>query len=84
MKTVSTGKILVDKLIEECTENVEEVEPPKITSTELHSMKLHSTKNKNKHKYSSCIQFIVLFSIIFKINIGIVAYFVYYKHMNHN
>ena len=28
--------------------------------------------------------YIVLFSIIFTINIGIATYFVYYKYMNHN
>ena len=58
---------LVDKLVEECTENIEEV---KIIS-------------ENKNKCSSCIFYIVLFSIIFIINIGIPTYFVYYKYMNH-
>ena len=43
-----------------CTENVEEVKLAKITSTE----------NKNKHKCSSCTLYIVLFSIIFTINVG--------------
>ena len=32
----------------------------------------------------SCVLYIVLFSIIFTINIGIATYFVYYKSMNHN
>ena len=50
-----------------CTENVEEVKLAKITSTE----------NKNKHKCSSCTLYIVLFSIIFTINVGIGTYFVY-------
>ena len=67
-------KKLVDKLVEECTENVEEVKLAKITSTE----------NKNKHKCSSCTLYIVLFSIIFTINVGIGTYFVYYKYMNRN
>ena len=65
-------KKLLNKLIEECTENVEEVKLAKITSTE----------NKNKHKCSSCTLYIVLFSIIFTINVGIGTYFVYYKYMN--
>ena len=36
-------------------------------------------KNEHKNKCS-----IVLYSIFFAINIGIGAYFVYYKHLNHN
>ena len=39
---------LVDKFVEECTENVEEVNLAGITSTDLHSV-----KNENKHKCSS-------------------------------
>ena len=41
--------------------------------------------NKNsesKNKCNSCILYIVLFSIFFKINIGIAAYFVYCKYVN--
>ena len=64
-------KQLVSKLIEECTENIDEAKIAEITSTELQSMNLHSAENKNKHKCSSCILQIVLFSIIFTINIGI-------------
>ena len=48
-------KKLVNKLVEECTENVKEVKLPKITLAE----------NENKHKCSSCTLCIVLFSIIF-------------------
>ena len=54
---------LIDTLIEECTENIEE--------TRL-------VKNENKHKYSSCTLFIVLFSLSFAINIGIATYFAYF------
>ena len=54
-------------LIEECTETVEEVKLAKITLAE----------NKNSDKYSSCTVYIVLFSIFFTINVGIVIYFVY-------
>ena len=67
-------KELVDKLVEECTENVGEVKITKITLVE----------NENKHKYSSCALYIVLFSITFTINIAVGAYFVYYKYMNHD
>ena len=58
---------MVDKLIEECTETVEEVKLAKITSAE----------NENKHKHSFCKPYIVLFSILFTINVGIGTYFVY-------
>ena len=63
-------KKLVDKLTEECTENVDEV---KIAS-----------ENKHKNKCSSCTLYIVLFSIIFTINIGIVTYFIYRECMYRN
>ena len=33
---------------------------------------------------NSCILYIVLFSIFFKINFGIATSFVYYKYMNRN
>ena len=39
---------------------------------------------KNGDKCSSCILYIVLFSIFFTISIGIGVFFVYYKYMNHN
>ena len=39
---------------------------------------------KNEDKCSSCILYIVLFSIIFITNIGIATYFVYHKYMNRN
>ena len=59
-------KRLVDKLVDECDENIDEV---KIVS-------------ESKNKFNSCILYIVLFSIFFTINVGIGAYFVYYKYMN--
>ena len=37
-----------------------------------------------ENKCSSCILFIVLFSILFTINVGIATYFVYYKYINRN
>ena len=67
-------KKLVEKLVEECTETNNEVKLAKITLSE----------NENKHKRSSCPLYIVLFSIVFTINVGIGTYFVYYKYMNRN
>ena len=67
-------KKLVDKLAEECTENIEETRLVEKTTV----------KNENKHKCSSCTVYIALFSIILTINVGIGIYFVYYKHMNRN
>ena len=64
-------KKLVDKLVEECTENDEE----KLAKIAL-------AEDENKHKCSSCTPYIVLFLIIFTINVGIGIYFVYYKYMN--
>ena len=61
-------KKLVDKLVEECTENVKE---EKITEITL-------CKNENKHKCSSWTLYIVLFSLIFTINVGIGIYFTYF------
>ena len=39
--------------------------------------KITSAENENKHKSSSCTLCIVLFSLIFTINVGIGTYFVY-------
>ena len=61
-------KKLSDKLVQEYTETVEEVKLARITSA----------KNENKHKCSSRMLYIVLFSIILTINIGIATYFVYF------
>ena len=51
----------------ECTDTVEEVKLAKISLSE----------DKNKHKCSFCTLYIVLFSIIFTVNIRIGTYFVY-------
>ena len=61
---------MVDKLLEECNENIEERSLVKINST--------------KCKSNSCMLYIALFSIFFTINIGIATYFVYHKYMNCN
>ena len=47
----------------------------------LNEIKIAS-KNEHKNKCSSCTLSIVLFSIFSTIDIGIGAYFVYYKFMN--
>ena len=60
-------KELVNKLIDECTETVEETRLVEKTSA----------KNENNHKCRSCTLYIVLFLVIFTINIGIGTYFVY-------
>ena len=54
---------MIDKLVEECTENIEEARLVE--------------KTEYKHKCSSCTLYIVIFSIIFTITIGICTYFVY-------
>ena len=62
-------KKLVDKLVDECTETVEEVKLAKITLAE----------KKNSYKCSSCTVYTVLFWIFFIINVGgIGAYFVHF------
>ena len=60
----------MDKLVDEFTETIKETSLVKINST--------------KCKHNSCILYIVLFSIFFTINVGIGAYFVYYKYLNPN
>ena len=65
-------KRLVNKLVEECNETIDEVKLTKITPAE----------NENNYKHNSRILCIVLFSIFFIINVGIGAYFAYYKYRN--
>ena len=55
---------MVDKLVKECTENIEEI-------------KLIENEHENENKCSSWILYIVLILIILSINIGIGIYFVY-------
>ena len=64
-------KRLADKLIDECNETTEETS-------------LVNKINSTKCKHNSCILYVVLFSIFFTVNVGIGAYFVYYKYMNRN
>ena len=56
-------KRLVDKLVEECIKSIDEVEITEITHAE--------------NKCRSCTLHIVLFSVVFTINLGIATYFVY-------
>ena len=65
-------KKLVDKLAEECNKTVEEVKLARITLAEDEGMRV----------CSSCTLYIVLFSIIFTIFVGIDTYFLYYKYLN--
>ena len=62
-------KKLTDKLLDECTETIEEMKLANITFTE----------NKNNYECSSCIVYIVLMSIAFTIFTGITVYLVYYN-----
>ena len=71
MQIVSVEKRSVDKLIEECTENIDE-----ITLFECKSV-----EHKNKWR-SSCTIYVVLIVIVLTICIGTGTYFVY-KYMNH-
>ena len=58
----------IDKLVEECTGNIDEVKLAKITESKCKS---------------SCTIYVVIIAIVFTICIGIGTYFVYYKYMNH-
>ena len=53
-------KRLIDKLVDECTETVEEVKPAIITPAE----------NENSYNCSSCTVYTVLFWIFFTFNVG--------------
>ena len=65
MKIVSIEKKLFDRLIEECTGNIGEVEKTQ-------------AENEHEYKYSSCTLYIVLFSLFFTISIGIGIYCTYF------
>ena len=58
------------KLIDDCTETIEEVKLANITLT----------KNENSYyKFNSCKVYIVLMIVVFTIFIGITVYLVYYN-----
>ena len=73
MKIVNIEKRLVDKLVEECNENIDEAK--------LTEIALFEHKNECACYYTV---FIVLSVIVLTICIGISTYFVYYKYMNRN
>ena len=66
-------KKLVDKLVEECTENIDEVK--------IAGMTLFERRNECK---SSCTIYLVLNVIVFTISFEIDTYFINYKYKNHN
>ena len=66
-------KKLVDKLVEECTENIDEL---KIAGMAV----FEGGNNCN----NSCTFYVVLIAIVFIISIGIGTYFIYYKHIHHD
>ena len=64
----------IDLLIEECTEI--------INKTKINNE--NENENENKDKCNSYVVYMVLFSIVFAINIGIGVCFVYQKYVNRN
>ena len=68
-KNCKCRKKLTDKLIDECTETIEEMKLANITFTE----------NENNYECGSCIVYIVLMIIAFTIFTGITVYLVYYS-----
>ena len=75
-------KRMVDKFVEESNEIDEEVEI--VGKNNNNNNYNNNNNNNNSIKCSSCIFYIVLFSIILIINIEIATCFVYFKYMNHN
>ena len=68
-KNFKCRKKLIDKLIDECTETIEEV---KLVETTL-------AKNESENKYSPCTVYIVLMIVVFTIYTRITIYYVYYN-----
>ena len=62
-------KKVVDKLIDQCTETIEEVKFAEITIFE----------NENENKYGSCKVYIALMIVVFTIFTAINIYLVYYN-----
>ena len=67
MKIVSAEKKIVDKLVEECSENIDESE-----------MIFNATLNDYENVCGSCTVYIVLFAIAFLIIIGVSSAFIYF------
>ena len=68
-------KKLVDKVVGECTENIDE--------KEIYLAKLHSEETISL-ACCSCTIYIILFSLFFTMNTWISTYFACYKYMNHD
>ena len=68
-KNCTCKKMLVDKLVEQCNETTDQEE---------------EIIRNNENICNSFIVYVVFFSTIFTINIGIGAYFAYYKYVNRN
>ena len=66
-------KKLADKLVEECTENIDGVK--------IVWMTLFERRNERKSSY---IIYVILIAIVFTISIRIGIYFIYYKYINHD
>ena len=64
-------KKLVDKLIDQCTETIEEIELANITFTE--------NENENNCECGSCMFYIVLMIVVTVLFTGITVYLVYYN-----
>ena len=63
---------MVDKLIDECSETIEEV---KLANRTI--MELHSFENENNYKYGSCRVYIILMIIVLTSFTEITIYFIY-------
>ena len=66
-------KRLIDKMIEECTENTDEVK--------IAVMVLFERGNECK---PPCTIYVALIATVFTISIGFGTYFIYYKYINHD
>ena len=69
IQIVSAEKKLPGKLIDECTETIEETKLVNITFTE----------NENNYEHNSCKVYIALMIVAFTIFTGITVYLVYYN-----
>ena len=72
-------KKLVDKLVEECAENIEETKLVKKTLDKNETKQVKKTLDENKNRVVFSISF-----ILFIISIGIGIYFAYCKYVNRN
>ena len=68
---------LVDKLIEECIENIDGNEMPQIETFDLISLNTIPL-NVYKNVCNSCTIYIVLFAVFFTISICISSFFIYF------